>query len=130
MSIGRRVNQLLAEMQTIAEGPASSFNGKVSSSKQQAQRPRSQGTPLQEEWEGRFERLLELAELDLVKYKRSEGHRVETLDREDKNKRIVSPLYRDRPSSFVAHAEDCDESHVRKLRQKAGLEATTGRRRG
>jgi hypothetical protein len=129
MNIGKRVNDLLSELSTIAEGPAQSLNGRVSSSSSSSSRPRGQGTPLQEEWEGRFERLLELAALDLAKYRRSEGYRVRIHDREDKNARIISVLYRGRPSSFVAHAEDCDESHVRKLRQKAGMEATTGRRR-
>jgi hypothetical protein len=116
-------------MSTIAEGPAQSMNGRVSSSSSSSSRPRGQGTPLQEEWEGRFERLLELAALDLAKYRRSEGYRVRIHDREDKNARITSVLYRGRPSSFVAHAEDCGETTVRRLRQKAGLEATTGRRR-
>ena len=117
MSVGRDVDNILARMRTIAQGPSSALDpNRVQSSSSDSQAPRDYGDTLAGEWAELFARMVLAAETSVDRHKRVGAHRARNLDRETRNARITSDIYNDQPHSLIAYIEGCSESHVWKLR--------------
>lgn len=138
MSLGRRVNEVLARLALCPQGSAIDYgadlvtqgkggHGKHGATSQAPPRVHS----LAVEWAEFFRRATDLAELDLA-MERGEQERPEPVRQGRVGSRVAatrkarilrSPLYQGRPDSFVAYVEGCSTDLVRKTRGERGLDA-------
>lgn len=125
MSVGRRIDSLLAGMAVVAEGKASSLTPSISGGERDFS-PRSTGDSMHDEWAGLFARLADLAEVDAERFRGGAAFRPSPReDRELRNARIL--VFEDRHSLFVAYVTGVSEDTVRSVRQKAGRNPISGR---
>lgn len=126
MSVGSRINSLLARMSVMAEGKTASWSPSVTGGDRDFS-PRSQGDSLSDTWGTLFTRLADLAEVEIEQASGSAGFRATPReDRERRNARIL--LFEGRHSLFVAYVVNLSEDTVRQVRQKAGVSPIDGRK--
>jgi hypothetical protein len=132
MSVGRDIDNTLAEMSVLANAPAAKpldapfiKGGKASSGA-----PRDFGDDLHSEWSEKFQRLAEAARIAL---KRAQGDRAYkargSQSKEDRDKRILQ-FHEGDDARFVAYVENLSEDHIRKVRREHDRLPHNGRLRG
>lgn len=124
MTLGSRINDLLARMSVIAEGKTASLSPSVMGGDRDYS-PRGQGQAMAESWSSLFMRLADLAEVEVAQASGRSGFRPTAReDRERRNARIL--LFAGRHSLFVAYVTGVSEDTVRQVRQREGLSPITG----
>lgn len=126
MSVGKRINSLLARMSVMAEGKTASWSPSVTGGDRDFS-PHRQGEAMAESWGNLFWRLAELAEIELEQAAGRQGFRTPPRqDKESRNARIL--LMEGRSPLFVAYVTGVSEDTAKKVRAKAGVSPLDGKK--
>ena len=120
MTVGRDIDNLLAEMSVLACAPAARpldapfiKGGKASGGS-----PRDFGDNLEDEWREKFERLAEAARIELKRAQGDRAYRARgSQSKEERDKRILQ-FHEGDDARFVAYVENLSEDHIRKVRRE------------
>lgn len=132
MTVGRDIDNLLAEMSVLAHAPAArSLDAPyITGGKASSGAPRDHGENLHDEWAEKFTRLAEAARIEL---RRAQGDRAfrarGSQSKEERDKRILQ-FHEGDDARFVAYVENLSEDHIRKVRREHDRLPHNGRLRG